>query len=57
MYEARFIDAALRHSCVSPSSYTSRITLVQISFSPADLDSILRARSGSHQSPELLEDP
>jgi hypothetical protein len=44
-------------SCVSPSSYTSRITLVQISFSPADLDSILRARSGSHQSPELLEDP
>jgi hypothetical protein len=33
------------------------LTLVQISFSPANLDSILQVQSGSHQSPELLEGP
>jgi len=33
------------------------VTLVQISFSPADLDSIRQVQSGSHQSRELLKGP
>jgi hypothetical protein len=36
---------------------STRFTLVQISFSPADLDSIRQVQSGSHQSRELLKGP